>query len=155
MIEVRDGRFGKGVYAVEPIRPGRLILRGWGERVPKRTRHSFQVDHDTHIEIRTPIELINHSCEPNCGVLVRRDERVMEIHALTAIGPGEELFTDYASFEYEIEFMGEPCRCGTASCRVEITGYRDLPGHRRARYEPYIADYLREIEAETLQPART
>ena len=77
MYEVRKGRLGKCVEATEVIPQGTAIMRGWGYRVPARTRHSLQVDHDTHVVIRTPIELINHSCEPNCGVVVRREVPVL------------------------------------------------------------------------------
>jgi hypothetical protein len=146
MIEVREGRLGRSVYARRRIEPGAIVLRGWGPRVSGRTRHSFQIDFDTHIVIRNEIELINHSCEPNCGVLVRPGLEVMEIHALRLIAQGEELTTDYATFEYEIEHMDGPCLCGTPACRGLVTGYRDLPPDRRARFGPYIAPYLLEIE---------
>lgn len=144
MIEVRDGRLGKGVFATRTLEPGEVILRGWGPRVPQRTQHSFQVDRDMHIEIHSPIELINHSCDPNCGVLVRLEVPVMEIHVLRRIEAGEELFTDYATFEYEIEYMSGPCLCGSPLCRGTITGYWNLPADRRAAYGPYIAPYLRD-----------
>lgn len=146
MIEVRDGQLGRCVHATRGIEPGDVILRGWGRRVRQRTRHSFQVDHETHIEIRNPIELINHSCDPNCGVLVRRESQVLEIHALRPIAPGEELTTDYATFEAEIRFMVGRCLCGSPHCRGKITGYKDLPPERRAAFGPYIAAYLIEIE---------
>jgi uncharacterized protein len=151
MIEVRAGHLGQSVFATRAIEKGQVILRGWGPRVPERTRHSFQVDHDTHVVIRTPIELINHSCEPNCGVWLRKGVPVMEIHALRRIEPGEELATDYATFEYEIEHMTGDCLCGTPSCRGRITGYKDLPEELRDAYGPYIADYLEEIEAAVSQ----
>jgi hypothetical protein len=147
MIEVREGRLGKSVYAARRLEPGAILLSGWGPRVPVRTRHSLQVDHDTHIVTGPPIELINHSCEPNCGVLVRRAAELLEIHALRRIEAGEELTTDYATFESDIWFMKGPCLCGARACRGRITGYWDLPPERRAAYLPYIAEYLREREA--------
>ncbi len=146
MIEVREGPWGRSVYAARLIEKGEFILGGWGFQVPQRSRHSFQVDHDTHIVIRTPIELINHSCEPNCGVLVKREEQVLEIHALRDIQPGEELFSDYAMFEYHIQFLGD-CLCGSAHCRGQITGFKDLPNDVRDAYGPYIAEYLVEMDA--------
>ncbi|MBV8464170.1 MAG: SET domain-containing protein-lysine N-methyltransferase [Acidimicrobiales bacterium] len=146
MIEVREGRLGKGVYATQVLEPGQLILSGWGPRLPQRTRHSFQVDHDVHILIPTAIELINHSCEPNCGVLLRRGTEALEIHTLRRIEPGEELLTDYATFESEIQFMTGPCQCGAPSCRGRVTGYWDLSPERRRALGPYVAPYLRELE---------
>lgn len=123
--------------------------------MPERTRHSFQVDVSTHIVIENEIQLINHSCQPNCGVMIRLDEPMMEIYALRDLAPGEELSTDYASFEYEIEFLTGKCECGAASCRRTITGYRDLPAERRAALEPYIAGYLRELDGSSPVAALT
>lgn len=147
MYEVREGRLGKCVQATEAIPEGHVILRGWGYRVPRRTRHSIQVNHDTHIVIHSPIEMLNHSCEPNCGVFVRLDVPTLEIHARRRIEPGEEMTIDYAMFESEIEHMTDPCLCGTPSCRGRITGYCDLPEETRAAYGPYIAEHLRESDA--------
>lgn len=147
MIEVREGRHGKGVFATQHLPRGLVVLRGWGYRLPRRTRHSIQVDFDTHMRFPSAIELVNHSCEPNCGVFYRRGTEVLEIHTLRPIEPGEELATDYASFEYEITFMDEPCRCGTPSCRGRITGYKDLPEDRRIALGSYIAEYLQELDA--------
>ena len=147
MIAVRSGRLGQGIYATTALEPGQVILRGWGHRVPHRTRHSFQVGMDTHVVINSPVELINHSCEPNCGVLVRPEVERLEIHALRRIEPGEELTTDYASFEYEILFMPGPCLCGAPSCRGKVVGYKGLPADRRAALGPYIAPYLRELDS--------
>jgi len=100
-----------------------------------------------HIVINSAIALLNHSCEPNCGLLIRRDEEVMELHTLRPIAAGEELTIDYATFETEIKFMDGPCECGGTSCRGRITGYSGLPAERRAVLGPYVAEYLREAAA--------
>jgi len=148
MIEVRDGKFGKSVFATENIEKGTVILSGWGHPSPGgRTVHSFQVDHDRHIIIDGPIQLINHSCEPNCGVFLRQGIEALEIHAMRDIRVGEELFTDYATFEYEIGNFPHRCGCGSSSCRGRITGYKDLPLATREKYGTYIAEYLEEIDA--------
>src|SRR5438034_11674389 len=65
-IEVREGHLGQGVYAIRPLREGQLILRGWGEPIPHRTRHTIQVDADQHLLPHAPLQLLNHSCAPNC-----------------------------------------------------------------------------------------
>jgi hypothetical protein len=153
MIEIRDGDLGKAVHATELIEEGRCILRGWGSRISHRSRHSMQVDHDRHVVIPGPIELINHSCDPNCGVLVRPEAESLEIYALRPIAEGEELFTDYASFEYEILHMPGRCLCGTSICRGKITGYKDLPESRKAALGRYIAGYLREMDVLVEQTA--
>lgn len=147
MFEVREGRLGKSVHAARRIGKGEVILTGWGQTGPVRTRHSMQVDRDLHVIIETPIQLINHSCDPNCGFLVRLEAELVEIHALRDIEAGEELNHDYAAFEDDIQFMTGPCQCMAENCRGRITGYHDLPADRREALGPYIAEYLRGIEA--------
>jgi cyanophycin synthetase len=146
-IHVSHGPLGKCIVAARDIEPGECILQGWGRSIEYRTRHSIQVDHDRHIIVGPPIQLINHSCEPNCGVLIRRDEESMEIHARRPIAEGEELTIDYATFEYDIQFMPGDCLCGTPGCRKRITGYKDMPRKVRQAYGEYIAEYLVEREA--------
>ncbi len=92
--------------------------------------------------IKNPIELMNHSCDPNCGVLVRRAAEVIEIHALRDIAAGEELGYDYATFEDAPEFLEGPCLCGSPICRGRLTGYAGLPADRRAALAGYIAPHL-------------
>jgi uncharacterized protein len=60
-------------------------------------------------------QYINHSCEPNCEVIVER-ERIL-IYALRDVAPGEEITTDYL---YELGLEGTRCNCQTPSCLEEI-----------------------------------
>lgn len=147
MIQVQDSRFGRGVCAVRRIEPGEVVLQGWGEVTTHRSRHSIQFDDGQHVLIRSEIELINHSCAPNCGFLLQRGVPWLEVHAMRTIEPGEEITVDYASFEDDIHHLG-PCLCGEPSCRGSVTGYRHLPEDRREAYGPYVAEYLREAQVE-------
>ena len=148
MIEVRVGRLGKSLVATQPLERGAVVLQGWGTLGRERTRHSIQVDRETHLTVDGPIQFINHSCDPNCGFLIRRGVDVLQVHVLQPIEPGEELTVDYATFEDEIAHMSaEACLCGADACRGTITGYGDLPADRRAAYGPYVAEHLRELDA--------
>jgi hypothetical protein len=102
------------------------------------------VDVDAHIVPPPPIVYLNHSCEPNCGLLIRRHAEELEVRALRPVAPGEELTVDYATLEYEIAGYHGRCYCGAPSCRGKITGYKDLPAALRAAYGPYVAEHLRE-----------
>lgn len=146
MLELRESQDGDRVVTRCGIPAGSIVWRGWGEELGRRTRWSYQVDHDRHLELGGPAARIRHSCEPNCGVLIRREARILEIHSLRALAAGEELTVDYATFEWEIEYQAGACRCGRPSCRGRIVGFRGLPADRRAAYGRYIAPYLREIE---------
>src|SRR4029077_4445012 len=91
-----------------------------------------------------PLRFFNHSCEPNCGLLILLGAPELEVHTLRGIEVGEELTLDYATFEYEIRFMTGPCLCRAPSCRKWVNGYGDLTPGLRATYGPYIAEYLRD-----------
>lgn len=147
MVEVREGHLGLHIYAEQRFERGDFILRSRGEVMPHRTRHTIQTDFDTHVDFPTPLRLINHSCDPNCGLLLPRGSDTIELYALRAIEPGEELFTDYCTFENEIHFLTGPCLCGTAICRGRITGFKDLPPERIEALNPYIAEYLQPVAA--------
>lgn len=152
-IELRNSRLGQSVYTVRPFQKGQLIFCSWGVFSTRRSRHSIQIDHDSHLIPDPPLQFFNHSCAPNCGLLIRSGADEIGVHALRRIEPGEELTIDYDTFEYEIEFMPGPCLCKTPSCRGRITGYKDLPAHLRKAYGPYVAEYLRETEAPLLATA--
>jgi len=150
MIEIREGRLGLGVYAARPIDAGALIVIGHPRpSTAGRTRHSVQIDHDVHAIFGQPIESFNHSCDPNCGILLPRDGGSAEVHAMRAIAEGEELTFDYESFEDDIQHMPGPCLCGSRGCRGKLRGYGALPADRREAYGIYVAEYLREADPRT------
>ena len=57
-------------------------------------------------------EYINHSCEPNCGVIVIHGQ--IQIHAQREIAPGEEITVDYLDAS---DFRSGECCCGSKFCR--------------------------------------
>jgi cyanophycin synthetase len=147
LLEVRVGRLGKCVHVARSVPRGKLLLRTWGEKVPERSRHSIQVDSDTHLLVPSPLLFLNHSCEPNCGLLIRSGVEEIELHALRRLEAGEELTLDYETFEWEIHFMTGPCLCESPGCRGSIRGYKHLPRKVREGYGAYIAEHLRVREA--------
>jgi hypothetical protein len=78
-----------------------------------------------------PDDFTNHSCEPNCGLVVHPSGFFMK--ALRNIRAGEELTYDYSTHqENAVEAM--LCCCGTASCRGVIRSFSTLPADVQARY---------------------
>ena len=64
-----------------------------------------------------PADLVNHSCEPNCGII----GSCLLVVTMRDVAAGEELCFDYTmtdTNDYD-EFV---CSCGTPSCRGLITG---------------------------------
>ncbi len=143
------GEKGWGAFAVEPIPAGETVAAFGGWVVPTsvlgtfshdRQSRSIQVDVDLYLvsdETPEPGDMLNHSCEPNCGLSGQ-----MLLVAMRDIDPGEELSFDYAmcdASDYD-EFR---CLCGKPTCREIVTGadWRDpvLQDRYAGWFSPYIA----------------
>ena len=132
----RSGVHGKGVFALQDIPKGEVIIEYVGEIInwkealrrhphdPKDPNHTFYF-HLTSDRVIDALyggnasRWINHACEPNCEA----DEtggRVF-IQALRDIAPGEELFYDYGLVideRYTPKLKKEyACHCGSRHCR--------------------------------------
>lgn len=127
---------GSGLFATRTIPKGEMIIEYVGERISHDEadrRHADKAIDDNHtwlftIDAKIVIDagvggndsrFINHSCDPNCEVIVV-DGRPM-VEAIRTVNQGEELAYDYNltrapedSFEVEKLFS---CRCGAATCR--------------------------------------
>jgi hypothetical protein len=142
------GAKGQGVYATEPIAAGETVVAFGGyvvsrqmlETLPsERTIHSIQIDDDLFMvgpEVPEPGDMVNHSCDPNCGILGS-----VILVAMRDIAPGEEITFDYAmsdSQDYD-EFV---CECGTALCREKVTGSDWTRPELQDRYRGWFSEYL-------------
>ena len=132
----RSGVHGKGVFAVQDIAEGEVLIEYTGEIIswqqaqdrhphdPKDPNHTFYF----HIEEEHVIDAkhggnssrwINHSCKPNCEA-DEQDGRVF-IKALRNIKAGEELNYDYGlviDLPYTQDLLDDfPCWCGAPNCR--------------------------------------
>ena len=152
---IRSGNAGSLVCARRAIVAGETLLKGWGKRATRRSRHTIQVDMDVHIVPDGMMLLVQHSCEPNCGLVIRSGVQEYEVRALRPIMAGEPITFDYDTFEYEVADESGPCTCGAAACRGRVAGYRHLPADVRARYGEFVAEYLRIIDADAPFPVGT
>lgn len=138
-IQVRkSGVHGKGVFVVQPIKKGELVIEYTGEVIswdealrrhphdPSDPNHTFYF----HIDAETVIDgarqgnsarWINHACAPNCEAETDEEAGRVFIRALRNLKPGEELFFDYGLV---IEDRYTPalkkqfaCWCGAKTCR--------------------------------------
>ncbi|PSM30628.1 SET domain-containing protein-lysine N-methyltransferase [Haliangium sp. UPWRP_2] len=140
---------GDGAFAIAPIGRGETVAvfggypvsRAQLEALPEeRKRRSIQIDSDLFLvsgEVREPGDMVNHSCEPNCGI--RGDIIVV---ARRDIAVGEELTFDYAmsdASDYD-EFR---CACGTAVCRGVIRGTDWRDPAIQTRYAGFFTTYVR------------
>lgn len=140
----RSGVHGKGVFAVQDIPKGDVIIEyvgeviGWDEALrrhphdPNDPNHTFyfHVDEDHVIDAKVggnSSRWINHSCDPNCEA--DEVEGRVFIKSLRKIKAGEELNYDYGLIidePYTKKLLAQyPCWCGSANCRGTLLAPKD------------------------------
>jgi hypothetical protein len=147
---------GEGLFVGEPVATGETIayIRGpIRSFTPKQLRpgDDFVTIHDNWIGIgryswidtgNSPFQHINHSCEPNVAVVTAR-----RVQAIKDIPADSEIFMDYSLTDSGVDEwdLGEPCTCGTPSCRKVITGISKLPLSVFKQHEAHISPAFRKI----------
>lgn len=134
---------GRSVFTRRRFLAGETVVIGRIVRVvPQRTRYSFQLEWNLHVDLDEPARLLNHSCDPNLGIKKNKFGGY-NFSAIRAIEPGEELCWDYAMTEYESIAVSK-CRCNNRCCRRTISGYKGLTESIKKKYKGYLAPYLLE-----------
>lgn len=130
---------GVGAFATRPLAAGARLIEYAGARLTpaEADRRYPDPDEGEHFTVLFAIDdtvvvdasvdgnearFLNHSCVPNCDVVVE-DGRLW-IETVRAVAVGEELTYDYA-FELRERHTPArkrryPCRCGAAACRGTI-----------------------------------
>ncbi|MDJ0731216.1 MAG: SET domain-containing methyltransferase [Crocosphaera sp.] len=141
---------GEGVFATKNFQPGELVMVGRIEKfVDKNNSHPSQIELNTYVMHAGLISKVNHSCDPNCGIKVN-ETGGHDFVAFKPIKIGDEITFDYAMRNYSVDYFGEQCRCGSTKCRSKITGWKDLPDHKKQEYKGFIAPYLLELDAQNI-----
>ncbi len=141
-VTVTKSAAGRGVHAKKSIPENQVLFTVTGHKSNKRSRTSFQIDADTHMEPNIFGAYLNHSCEPNAGIRTNF-EGLLDVVARRQIKPGEEVTVDYAMFEYELADMAKvACLCDSPGCRGAILGYKHLSQNKKNEYKNYIASHL-------------
>jgi SET domain-containing protein len=133
----RSGVHGKGVFAVQDIAKGELVIEYLGEVItweealarhphdPSQPNHTFYFNVDESKVIDGGVRgnaarWINHACAPNCESEITDGGRVF-LRARRHIVAGEELNYDYRleiDERYTAKLKAEyPCWCGAKTCR--------------------------------------
>lgn len=150
--EIRTSRFGKGLFAIQPIAAATVLCKASGKslgfaqtvQLGKRESHCLQIGLDQYILCDPPFLYSNHSCNPNCAL-----NENLELFALKDIKPGEELLWDYSTSMFERHWTMR-CFCGAESCRKVINDFDLLPKDIQVDYLerkivlPFIACQLQE-----------
>ena len=132
----RSGVHGKGVFALQPIAKGEVVIEYTGELIswaqalqrhphdPTDPNHTFyfHIDEAHVIDAKfggNAARWINHACQPNC--VADDDGRRVFIKALRPIKPGQELFYDYGLVideRYTPALKKQfACWCAATACR--------------------------------------
>ena len=96
---------GEGVFATESFQKGDFILKcEIREDNSKNHAHASQVGIDKWMSYKGLGIMINHSCDPNCGIQCDEDE-IRKYIAFKDIEAGQELTFDYAMGNYQVEYF--------------------------------------------------
>ena len=157
LLEIKQSKFGLGLFAKKDIRAGRIICKITGKvlnfedtiELNDKESHTLQIDFDKYIYCEPPFLYSNHSCNPNCGV-----NSGFELFALKNIKVGQELFWDYSTSMLERHWTLK-CSCGEKNCRKIITDFDLLPQKLQNKYLqlnivfPFIVQFLNQQLAKT------
>lgn len=119
---------GTGAYAAEAIPAKRKIgeIRGETISVHEAWERAKKLERIMIVEVNErravdasrsadPLRYTNHSCSPNAVLRIRQGR--IEIYAMRAIAPGEEITCDYGETHHNGQ---RPCGCGAPNCRGAI-----------------------------------
>jgi hypothetical protein len=127
---------GVGVFANREIPRGELIMAIDGpvidfaetKRRGRQEHMAIQIAYNNYIDTRPPGVFVNHSCEPNAGII-----RNKYLVALRDISKGQEIRYDYSTTMEDRSFTLR-CRCGSPGCRKVVRDFSTLPMAIRERY---------------------
>ena len=137
---------GKGVFARGKFKRGDIVIVGRPiAESPERTWQTLQMEVDTHVRMDKPFELVNHCCDPNCGI--RTNEfNGYNLVAMRDIDEQEEITFDYCMSEW-ISIAVSACHCGSPICRKTITGGKFLSDQILEKYSGFLAPYYEKLRA--------
>lgn len=139
---IDESEFGKGVFANQAITEGEVILNLTGPVISlqdvylkgDKQCNPLQIADEVYVDLEPPGLLINHHCNPNCGI--REDVYIV---AIRDIEEGEEIFYDYSTtisedFDEDGQEFIMTCRCGDDTCRKMIGDFKHLPKSKQKYY---------------------
>ena len=141
---------GRGLFAKERISKGEIVSVRGGHIITRQMEaqmekppgywgypisDEFVLAPFTPAEVESVMMFLNHSCEPNVGIL----GQVIFV-AMRDIDRGEELTIDYAMFGADKEPMR--CNCQSPACRGLITDSDWQAETLQIKYKGYFSAYV-------------
>jgi len=141
---------GRGLFAKEPIRKGEIVSVRGGHIITRQMEKKIKKPNgywgypiaDEFVlaplntqEVEDVMMFLNHSCEPNVGILGQ-----IIFVAMRNIDSGEELTIDYVMFGANKEPMH--CNCRSSNCRGLITASDWKIKILQVKYRGYFSSYI-------------
>lgn len=158
-LEARNSSIsGTGVFAKESIKKGERVAIFGGyvvslevlrklkdedlEAYETILKIGYQVDDDvafspTSPSQFSPVEHLNHSCEPSCGF-----DGPIHLVAMRDINNDEEITMDYGTCTSHEMFEMKNCACGSSSCRGKVTADDWKNPQMQKKYAGFFQPYL-------------
>ena len=149
--EIRESHTeGRGLFAKDPIRKGEIVSVRGGHIITRQMEKEinkpvgywgypiadeFVLAPLNTQEVEDVMMFLNHSCEPNVGILGQ-----IIFVAMRNIDSGEKLTIDYAMFGANKEPMR--CNCRSSSCRGLITESDWKIRKLQEKYRGYFSSYI-------------
>jgi len=128
-VTVKTSALGNGVYALRRIRTGVKVGEITGKVIDDPdygSEYCMECGEGHSLEADAPYRYLNHSCDPNCELIIWEGETPEEwnlcLHSIKSIKPGDELTIDYAW----PESAAIPCLCRSEKCRGWIVAESEL-----------------------------
>lgn len=144
VIVLETSNKGQGVFANKNFDSGDIVIEGKPmEKRLERTWQTLQMDINIHVRLDQPFELVNHCCNPNCGIKLNRFNGY-NLVAMKTISQGEEITFDYCMSEW-ISIAVPNCNCQSSICRGSIKGGKFLSDMLLERYQGFLAPYYEKL----------
>lgn len=143
---------GQGLFAKVSIQKGEIVSVRGGHIITRQREaemkkpvgywgypiaDEFVLAPFTLEEVESVMMFLNHSCEPNIGILGQ-----IIFVAMRDINVNEELTIDYAMFGANEEPMN--CNCQTPSCRQAITNLDWKIQELQEKYTGYFSSFIQQ-----------
>jgi hypothetical protein len=142
---------GSGSFTISKIYKGEIVASFGGFVVEQedlkqysidRVARSLQLNESKYLlsaKLPEPGDMLNHSCEPNCGA-----SGTSSIIAMREIEVGEELTFDYATTDVS-QYDEFNCACRKINCREKITGNDWQTLNLQQKYKGYFSTYIQRL----------
>jgi SET domain-containing protein len=96
----------QGLFASQDYKINDLLFKVEGEYLDKPTRTSIQISVSEHVNVKSPLSFINHSCFPN--IIIENQY----VKVIKTIRSGDQICFNYNDSEYDLSNKFKCVECG-------------------------------------------